>query len=129
MRKISEYQDEEALDLLADLIEPVGKIVSNSEMLETIRNKDKLKAVKLAIKNNKEELMIILARLEGVPREKYHCNPLSLPIAVLFVLTDESLLDFFKSQGQNLADVVSGTAMESGTGEASGDSSSIPFQK
>ena len=46
MKKLSEYKDEEALDLLADIIEPVAFIFSDSEFIETLQE-NKLAAIEL----------------------------------------------------------------------------------
>ena len=46
--KLSEYQGEEALDLLADLIEPAGEIMSDKEIGDLFK-KNRFKAIGLAI--------------------------------------------------------------------------------
>ena len=56
MKKISEYQDEEALDLLADLIDPFTSLIAVKEVREAIRKKERMKGIKYAIKGNKKAL-------------------------------------------------------------------------
>ena len=111
MKKLSEYKDEEALDLLADIIEPVAFIFSDSEFIETLQE-NKLAAVRYVIKNHKKDVLAILAGLEGVPVEEYHCNIFSLPITLIQLLNDRDLLDFFKAQGLKIGDESSGSSME-----------------
>lgn len=98
--KLSEYKDGEALDLLAELIDPVSTIASDKRIAELVKAKaGKLKVVQYAIKNHKEQILQILAAIDGVPVEEYHCNVLTLPLKVLEILNDEDLMDFFTSQG------------------------------
>lgn len=111
--KLSDYKDEEALDLLVELIEPAAEIFSDKEIAELIRNNGKpMQAVKLAIKNHKKSVIQILAALEGVPVEEYHCNIFTLPIALLNLLNDKDLMSFFLSQGQTMVENSSGSATE-----------------
>lgn len=111
--KLSEYKDEAALDLLVELIDPAADIFSDKEIADIMRKNGKpMEAVKLAIKNHKKSVIQILAILEGVPVEQYHCNIFTLPIALLNVLNDKDLMDFFSLQGQNAVANFSGSATE-----------------
>lgn len=97
MRKISEYRDEEALDLLADLIEPAVEIAQDKDFTAAAQEGRTATAVKLAIKNHKQQVLQILARLDGVPVEEYHCNIVTLPLRVLEVMNDETFVSVFTS--------------------------------
>ena len=97
MRKISEYKDEEALDLLADLIEPAAEIAQDKGLADAMREGKRAKAVKLAIKNHKPEVMQILARIDGVPVEEFHCNVITLPIRLMDILNDDDFMAVFTS--------------------------------
>lgn len=111
--KLSEIKNEEAIDVLADIIEPLAEILSDKELAKAIQKKEKaIKGVSIAIKNHKSEVIQILARLDGVPVEDYSCNVFTLPIKVMELLNDKELLDFFKSQGQVITDVSFGSATE-----------------
>ena len=119
MRSLSSYKDEEALDVLADLLEPVMEIMSDKEVADSIRSKNKAKGIKLAIKNHKASTMEVMAILEGVPVEEYHCNLLTLPLMLLKVLNDPELVSFFSSQAEIVSEMSSGSAM--GNTEDEGD--------
>ena len=97
--KLSEYQGEAALDILADLIEPAGEIMSDKEIWEVFK-KNRFKAIGLAIKNHKKAVMQILATMDGVPVDEYKCNVFSLPVKILEILNDPSLVQLFTYQGQ-----------------------------
>lgn len=107
MRKISDYRDEDALDLLADIMEPAVEIMADDDVRKAFEAGGKLHGVTLAIKGHKESVMRILARLEGVPREEYHCTVFALPAVVLEVLNDQELLGFFTAQARTMSTAVS----------------------
>lgn len=108
--KLSEYENEEALDLLAELIEPATAICTDKKVVELFKQKDRKLAsvVKVIIKNHKKEIIEILAALDGVPVEKYKVNVLTLPAKVLEILNDDDLVNFFSQQIQS----ASGSATE-----------------
>lgn len=116
MKKISAYENEDALDLLADIIEPVGEIFADKDIAALIRDGKKTTAIKSAIKNHKKAMIEILARFEGVPVEEYKCNVLSLPTTVLGILNDEDLLGFFTASVQKNTDTSGGNVTENTEG-------------
>lgn len=111
--KLSDYKNEDAIDLLADLLEPTAKILADKELAEVVRNHgNKITAVKTALKNNKQSVLEILARLNNKPLEEYECNVGTLIYELLEIINDEVLADFFTSQSQKLAETPSGNATE-----------------
>ncbi len=112
MKRLLEYENEDALELLADILDPAVEIFTDTE-ISRAWNESRVKAVRVAIKKHKKSVIEILARLEGVPVKEYKCNIFTLPATILSVLNDKELLDFFKSQGQLMEMISSGSAMES----------------
>lgn len=99
--KLSDFKDEEALDVLADLVEPATRIFSNKKLLTAINNgKNKLELAKIAIQSNKREVLEMLAILSGKPREEFHCTIPSILKQFTEMLADEELLDFLSSVEQ-----------------------------
>lgn len=99
MKKISEYKNDDALDLLVDLIEPVAEILADKEMISLTQGKGrKIDAVKVAIKNHKDAVIKILARLDQIPVEEANYNIITITSKLLEVLNDQELMDFFTSQ-------------------------------
>ena len=92
--KLSEYQGEAALDLLADLIEPAGEIMSDKEIGEILKE-NRFKAIGQTIKNHKKAVMQILSTMDGVPVEEYKCNVFTLPVKILELLNYPSLCQLF----------------------------------
>ena len=109
--KLSEYQGEAALDLLADLIEPAGEIMSDKEIGEVFKE-NRFKAIGLAIKNHKKSVMQILATMDGVSVDEYRCNVFTLPVKILEILNDQELVQLFTYQGQTGDANSSGSASE-----------------
>ena len=97
--KLSEYQGEAALDILADLIEPAGEIMSDKEIGDVFKE-NRFKAIGLAIRNHKKAVMQILATMDGVPVDEYKCNVFSLPVKILEILNDPEMIQLFQYQGQ-----------------------------
>ena len=72
--RLSDYKGEEALDVLADIIEPLTYILSDDEIQQLQKSEVPqpiIKFVKPAIKNHKKELIQILARLYNETPEEY----------------------------------------------------------
>ena len=97
--KLSEYHGEAALDILAELIEPAGEIMSDKNLGEVFKE-NRFKAIGMAIKNHKKAVMQILATMDGVPVDEYKCNVFSLPVKILEILNDPDMIQLFQYQGQ-----------------------------
>lgn len=122
MKKLSEYKNEDALDLLADIMEPVAYIFADKEFVKKAQE-NKLSAIKHVMKKHSKNILSIIARLEGVPVEEYKCTIFSLSLAIMNLFNDPELMDFFKSQGLKINNESSGSAMENTGEEHSMDSS------
>ena len=112
MRKLSEYKDEEALDILAELLEPAINIMGDGKIINLLRSGEKIKAVKSAIKDYKDDVITIMAILEETPKEQFHFNMLTLPMQLLTIFNDPVLIDFFSSQAETISEMSSGSATE-----------------
>ena len=103
--RLSDYKGEEALDVLADIIEPLSNIITDDDIQRMAKEKDTpvLAMVKPAIKNHKKDLIEILARLENQPVDVYAAKMtlLTLPKQVLELLNDPEVQSLFQSQGKS----------------------------
>jgi hypothetical protein len=103
--KLSDYRGEEALDVLADIIEPLSLILADKEIRDLAGKKGTpaLTYVKPIIKNHKKEIIQILARLEGESVEEYEpkITLLTLPMQVVDLINDPEVQSLFHSQEQN----------------------------
>ena len=103
--RLSDYKGEEALDVLADIIEPLTYILSDDEIQQLQKSEVPqpiIKFVKPAIKNHKKELIQILARLNNEAPEEYEqkVNLITLPMQVLELINDPEIQSLFQSQSQ-----------------------------
>lgn len=110
--KLSEFENEKALDLLADIIEPAAEIFTDTDLADCARAGKKLKAINIALKNHQESVIAILAALDGKKPEEYKGNIITMTASLLEILNDEDLIAVFRSQGQMISSVASGSAME-----------------
>ena len=117
MKKISEYKDEEALDLLAEILEPVTAIMSDKLIKQEMKSGNRAAAVAQAIKRHKSEVIAILAAMDGVPVNEYHCDVFTLPIRALEIMNDKGLVSFFSSQGLATSRQKSSGPVTENTGE------------
>lgn len=98
MKKLSEVKNEDALDLLADIIEPAAEIMADKKVQELVKAKNKGAIIKALIKDHKKSIIEILATLDGVPVEEYEVNLFTLPMKLLEILNDKELVNFFTLQ-------------------------------
>lgn len=111
--KITDFKNEEAIDLLADIIEPVTKILGDKQIATAVKNKvNRLTIAKMALKNHKSEVVEILALCNGCEVKDYTCNIITITKDLLELLNDKELMDFFQSQQQMMANESSMSAME-----------------
>lgn len=119
MRKLSEIQNEEAIDVLADLLDPIAEISKDKEIRKPNKNeqgedvpKTKMEVIQAILKRHQRAVVKILAILDGVPIEDYKINIIQIPAKVYECLNDKDMLAFFQSQGLNISDASSGSATE-----------------
>ena len=99
--RLSDIKNEQALDTLADILEPASEILADEQVKEITKSgQPKLKLAGYIIKNHKKAVIEILARLDGCDPANYSFTLLSLPKKVMEILTDPELADLFTSQGQ-----------------------------
>ena len=108
--KLSEIKGEQALDILADLLEPATEIITDEELRDKFREDDKLGAVKIALKGHKTAVIQIMALLDGQNPAEYEVNLFTLPKKLLEIFNDPLVVDLFSSQGQNEDENSSGSA-------------------
>ena len=109
--KLSEIRGERAIEVIADLIEPIAKIAEDKEAAKLFKRERLPKgqtartflmkriraSVPVLLRKHKDELIDIMATLEGVEKETYAAS-LSVPklIADIFgLLNDSELLSLF----------------------------------
>lgn len=95
MRKLSEIKGEEALDVLAEIIEPAAQIFTDENVKKALKSESRIKAAKIILKDHKKAILALMAALEETPVEEYKPTLLSLPALILGVLNDPELQNLF----------------------------------
>lgn len=113
-KKLSEYRGEEALLLMADVLEPALIIMQDPEFVKEAREKREATAIKVAIKNHVAEVMEILAIYNGTTVDKFRkkCNIASVPKMVMEIMEDKELMSFFMSQEPKVDETAFGDVSE-----------------
>lgn len=113
--KLSEYKNEDALDLLADIIDPCATILADKRVqaLNLDDAKGRMEAVKYLLKSHKKEIIEIMARIDNIPLSQYEASIWTLPNKLLELINDKELISFFRSQGQMMGGNIFGSATES----------------
>ena len=104
MKKLSDYQGDEAIELWADLLEPIARILSNEKVKELYESgKPKLLIAKEILKANKQEATEVINRIDPTP-----FNALTLVTRVISILTEieetEEIKAFFDTGEQTKTD-------------------------
>lgn len=111
--KLSEIKGEKAIEVFADLLEPVGNILTDEEVLKSIRNSEpKILIIQKMLKTHSKDVINAMAIIEGVPVEEYEVDFLTLPSKLIEFFNDEAVAQLFTSQGQKEELIPSGSAME-----------------
>lgn len=95
--KLSEIKGEKAIEVFADLLEPVGVILSDEEITKLIRNDaPKLEIVQKMLKKHAKDVVKMMAVIDDVPVEKYEVNFVTLPAKLIELFNDEAVTQLFQ---------------------------------
>lgn len=100
MKKLSEFKDEKAIEVISELISPIFEIFSNAKNLEL---KDEQSAAVMFgkfFKNSPKAMMKIFAILSEEDPETYHCNGIEVAKNLVDLVSDKDLLELFISRRQ-----------------------------
>ena len=98
-KKLSEYKNEEAAAILAEILEPASEIFSDKKFTESLK-KSPISAAKIALKEHSKSVIDVLAIYDSVPREEYKVNPVEIFSRFIEILNDKDLMSAFTSQEQ-----------------------------
>lgn len=106
--------NEENLDLFAELLEPCAEIFTDPEVKENAqKGETRIKAIKAAIKNHKQAVILLLAAIEGIDVDEYIVPPpLQFMRKLLEIINRPDVQELFTLQGLNDIAASSGSASE-----------------
>lgn len=123
MKKLSEFRDDEAMDVLAEILDPMVNMMKNKDFVLAMRGDrqkeirpNRVEAIKIAITDNRSDVVKIMAVLNETPVEEFHYNLLTLPQMMVEMLNDKELMGFFGYQSEKDSQIPSGSATESTEG-------------
>lgn len=110
---MKERTNEEQLDLFADLLEPAARVIADKEIARIVKSGEPLvRAISVAIKRHKAEVIEILAILDGEDPKEYKVNALTIPVKLARLLAIPEVQEFFTSLSRKES-TPSGSAMGS----------------
>lgn len=108
--KLSDFKGEDAIDVLADLMQPAVAIATDESIQEAYQKKDVGDLFSFIMKKYKTEVLNIYGILtKENPKE---ATPIKLLNMFSDIMQDEELKSLFFSQGQNPQDTHSGSVTE-----------------
>lgn len=113
--KLSDIKGEQALEAMADLIDPISDIAQDKKLVGLIRGKKYADAVKLGLKNHKKAMLNILAILNQQDVKAYEPSLAEIPKMLLDLLNDSELLNLFSSQTE-ITEKTSSSSVTENTG-------------
>ena len=101
--KLSDFKGEKAIEVFADLLEPIADILSDNEIVTLVQSDDfkQIDVIKKILKGHPESVIQILAILEEKDPKTYEPNIVSLPKKLIEIFNDEALKDLFTSQSRD----------------------------
>lgn len=115
--KLNEIKNEKAIEVLADMFDPIIEIASDEKVVSAARSDNRVMTVKHILKDHSRAVFELMAVSEGVPVEEYECDILTLPVKLLELLNRPEFNFLFPSQGQKTEETSSGSATENTEGE------------
>ena len=119
IKNLADIKGDAALDLVADLIDPVTEVMSDPVVAAAYRGTEKepgskAKAIKVAIKTHKKAITTILAIMDEEDPETYQPSAMVIPVRLMQILSDPDMNNLFTLPDQ--------TSEENTSGSVSGNS-------
>lgn len=117
IKNLADVKGDAALELTADLIDPVTEIMSDPAVAAAYRGTEKepgskAKAIKVAIKTHKKAITTILALMDEEDPKTYEPSAMVIPVRLLQILSDPDMNSLFILPDQSSEENTSGSASE-----------------
>ena len=111
--RLSDFENEDALDLLADIIEPASEIMGDGKIAKMFREwKPPLLICAEILRHHKKSAVEIIAAMHKESPDTIRFNAITLAKDVLDLLNDPAVQMVFTSQSQESENKSSGSATE-----------------
>lgn len=111
--KLSDIKGERAIEVIADLIEPIANIASDNECsdlfsVKPVKGEDKnvtarkhlVRKIPLLLRSHKRDVIQIVATLDGKSADDM--NVFSITAALIGLMQDEALIELFTSAARSV---------------------------
>lgn len=109
--KLSDYKNEQAIEVAAKIMSPICKIVSNPEN-KKMQGNNKLEFATAMLQNNPVEVKELLAILSGKNPDEYQCNGVTAMVGLFEMLSDPEMMELFGLQSKTEGRSCSGAQSE-----------------
>lgn len=109
--KLSDIKGARGFEVLGEIIEPILTIFQDQEIRDLLKT-NRVKGISAALKKYKNELLLIMAVLDGKEVETYNPDIMKIAANIGELLNDPAVLSLFISAGQT-TETSSGSASES----------------
>lgn len=104
MKKISDYKNDSAIDLYAEILEPMGEILQDKEVSQALKDKKStMQIVGIIFRKHKESVKKIVLSVDDTEIDGKNIFSRFTTIFV-DVLNDKDFVDFFKQAEQAMTD-------------------------
>lgn len=110
--KISNLRGEDAIDKMADLIEPITAIASDKDFEKLYKSKPLVFSVQHCLKHHKNEILEILAIINCEDPDYFNPKFWEIPKMIFDVLDDENVKSLFLSQQMSDLNDISSAVVE-----------------
>lgn len=98
MKKLSEFQNEDGVVVVAKLLSPIFNIVTKVKDFRD--DMTQIQFVTMMLEKSPKDVMEIFAILSEVPVEEYSCNGASIMRDTITLASDKELMSLFGLQSQ-----------------------------
>lgn len=123
--RLSDFRDEQALEVIAKLLEPVGAIAAN-ERNAAARSGGVFGFASALLHNNPREVLAVFAILNGKEPEEFHCSAADVLFDLVDLLNDPELLTLFGLRSRTTASSGSVSANTKAEGTRAASSGTAP---
>lgn len=94
--KLSEIKGDQALDVIAEIIEPIADITADEEFVKIANSGEtRARVIAYVIKNHKDSVVRMLAALNLQKPEEFEFSLLTLPKMLMELFEDEDVMALF----------------------------------
>ena len=111
---LSQYENEDAIDLLADMLEPITWIVSDPKFKKQWESGEPIvKAIVYALREHKQDVINLVAAMHREDPKEYKFTLASLMADLMDLVKNPTFQMVFPVQGRSVGSSASGSATES----------------